>query len=112
MVAWQSVFDGPGFLPSSVVPCVLPLDAFTSGHSSVVLDDILVDSPLGWVPDLEKGTVKFYCINKSSFESFMCNEYDYVPKGTKDGVSQHVSVCEVTYSIVALLDPLVLNYTR
>ncbi|KAJ9068911.1 hypothetical protein DSO57_1023910 [Entomophthora muscae] len=57
----------------------------------------------------EKGTVKFYYINESSFVSSMRNEYGYVPKGEKNSMSQCAAVQSVAYSMVALLGPLVLN---
>ncbi|KAJ9089176.1 hypothetical protein DSO57_1015504 [Entomophthora muscae] len=55
LAAWQSGFDGPGFLSSPVVSCVLPLDAPTSGHSSVPLDgwklDLVSLAPLSYTND-------------------------------------------------------------
>ncbi|KAJ9067733.1 hypothetical protein DSO57_1036158 [Entomophthora muscae] len=54
----------------------------------------------------EKGTVKFYYIDKSFFASSMRNEYGYVPKGENNSISWRAAVWSVAYSMVALLGPL------
>ena len=52
-----------------------------------------------------KGTVKFYYIDKSAFALLMHNEYGYVPKGSNDGVARRAAVRATAYSMVALLGP-------
>ncbi|KAJ9078574.1 hypothetical protein DSO57_1005417 [Entomophthora muscae] len=54
----------------------------------------------------ERGTVKFYYIDKSSFASSMRNKYGYFPKGKKNGMSWREAVWSVAYLMIALLGPL------
>ncbi|KAJ9075200.1 hypothetical protein DSO57_1038344 [Entomophthora muscae] len=44
LVAWQDDFDGFGLLLPPTLCCVLAMDATLSSHTSLALDDILVDS--------------------------------------------------------------------
>ncbi|KAJ9055457.1 hypothetical protein DSO57_1003954 [Entomophthora muscae] len=53
----------------------------------------------------DKGTNKFYYIEKSAFALSMQNAYGYVLKGSNDGVAWCAAVCATIYLIVALLGP-------
>ncbi|KAJ9065892.1 hypothetical protein DSO57_1015125 [Entomophthora muscae] len=54
----------------------------------------------------EKGTIKFFYIDKSSFLLSMRNEYGYVHKGEMNSTSWRAAVWSVAYSMVVLLGPL------